>query len=122
MAVAHSPLRRADLRTEVSGFEIRGIATQTEDGTHGPFVLWDISDHGLRIWVPDRVTRGANLTLTIAKPFLVVLTCEVRWCRAASEGGFQIGINVLDNLTRLEALHEAVSRLTGGYEDSDAPP
>lgn len=119
MSVANSPLRRADLRTEVAGFEIRGIATRGGDGTHGPFMVWDISDHGIGVWMAAGAKRGDVLKLTIAKPFLVVLTCDVRWCRAASEGGFQIGLNVIDNLSRLEALHRAVTKLANGESPHD---
>lgn len=112
LAKTMSPLRRADLRTEVAQSEIRGIATRGADA-HGPFMLWDISDRGVRIWAAERIARNEIVKLTIAKPFLLVLSCEVKWCKAINDdgGGFQIGLRVLDNLQRLEALHRAVAKL-----------
>jgi hypothetical protein len=61
------------------------------------------------LWVPERVKAGEILRLTIAKPFVVMLNCEVRWCKSlGDEPGFQLGVRVLDNLSRLEALHKAM--------------
>lgn len=103
------PLRRSDVRTVVALSEIRGIATRSSAKEHGPFIIWDISDKGMRLWVPERMRSGEVVKLTIAKPFVLMLTCEVRWCKAlADEPGFQLGVRVLDNLPRLEALHKAV--------------
>lgn len=110
-ATMQSPLRRSELRSEIIESEIKGIATRTQQREHSPFILWDISDRGVRLWMPERVKTGEILRLTIARPFVVMLTCEVRWCKSsAQEGGFQIGLRVLDNLQRLEALHRALVR------------
>lgn len=109
-AMVNSPLRRSELRSEILQSEVKGLATRTQQREHNPFILWDISDRGLRLWMPERMKTGEILRLTIAKPFVVMLTCEVRWCKAANaeQPGFQIGVKVLDNLQRLEALHRAL--------------
>ncbi len=124
MTVANSPLRRSDLRTEIASIELRGIATRSADSVHGPFMIWDISDRGLRIWTPERIQRGEVIKLTVAKPFIVVLNCDVRWCKAVADGGigFQIGLRVLDNLQRLESLHKAVARIECGEADAPFSP
>ena len=104
-----SPLRRADIRTTIALAEVKGIATSNNGQDHGPFIVWDISDKGLRLWVPDRIKAGELVKLTIAKPFVVLLNCEIRWCKACQDDeGFQIGARVLDNHQRLEALHKAL--------------
>lgn len=123
MAVYPSPLRRSDLRTEIASIELRGIAQRSADSAHGPFMIWDISDRGLRIWVPERIQRGEVIKLTIAKPFVVVISCDVRWCRPVADGGvgYQIGLRALDNLVRLESLHRAVARLEYGSVDDQRP-
>jgi hypothetical protein len=104
-----SPLRRSEPRTTVVLSEVKGIATRANGREHGPFIVWDISDNGLRLWVPERMPAGEVVQLTIAKPMVVMLSGEVRWCSACEdEPGFQLGVRVLDNLQRLEALHKAV--------------
>lgn len=121
MTVANNPLRRSDLRTEIASIELRGITARSDESAQGPFLVRDISDRGLCIWLPERLQRGDVIKLTIAKPFVVVLSCDVRWCKtAANDGpGFQIGLRVLDNLQRLEALHRAVTRLESGADDDE---
>lgn len=110
VATAKSPLRRSEPRTEATHIEVHGIATRNQGRDQGPFVVWDISDHGLQLWLPDHVTTGEIIRLTIAKPFVVMLSVEVRWCKATSDGsGFHVGVRALDNLARLEALHRQLT-------------
>lgn len=105
----NSPMRRSELRSEIAGSEIKGLATRNQGREQGPFILWDISDRGLRLWMPEHSKSGEILRLTIAKPFVIMLNCEVRWCKTLdTESGFQVGVRVLDNLQRLEALHRAL--------------
>ena len=117
--------RRADPRSEVAENEIRGIASRGQGREQGPFILLDISDNGLRLWMPQHVATSEAIKLTIAKPFVVLLNTEVRWCAKIPDGdGFQVGLRVLDNLNRLEALHRALndelSRLAGSPATSPA--
>jgi hypothetical protein len=101
-----SPLRRADPRSVVALAEVRGIATREGGAEQGPFMVWDISDNGLRLWLARAVATGDTLKLTIGRPFVLILTAEVKWCRANEDGnGYHVGMRVLDNLNRLEALH-----------------
>jgi hypothetical protein len=65
--------------------------------------------------MPERVAAGEVIKLTIAKPFVVLVNADVRWCLPAEDGnGFQVGMRVLDNLGRLEALHRALNEERGG--------
>ena len=108
-------LRRAEPRSEVVTREVRGIASRNQGREQGPFILWDISDTGLRLWMPQKIRTGEVLKLTIAKPFVVLVMADVRWCKPVAEGtGFAVGVRVLDNLARLEALHQAL--------DAEQPP
>lgn len=114
VATSKSPLRRAEPRTEATHVEIHGIATRHQGREQGPFVVWDISDNGLQLWLPDHVDAGEVIRLTIAKPFLVMVSVEVRWCKSSSDGsGFHVGVRALDNLGRLEMLHRQLVE-TGG--------
>jgi hypothetical protein len=102
--------RRTDPRSEVVTIEIRGIATRLQDLEQGPFIIWDISDNGLRLWSPVKMKRSDIVRLTIAKPFVLILNTEVRWItEQENESGFLIGLKVLDNLQRLSALHKSAT-------------
>ncbi len=105
------PLRRVDPRSEVAAIEIHGIAAKHQGRVQTPFILWDLSDRGLRLWMPERAQVGDILTLTIAKPFVVTMHAEVRWCtETEDQNGFQVGLKGLDNIQRLEELHAQVAK------------
>ena len=102
--------RRTDPRSEIVTNEIRGIATRLQDLEQGPFIIWDISDNGLRLWSAVKMKRADIIRLTIAKPFVLILNAEVRWItEQENESGFLIGLKVLDNLQRLSALHKSAT-------------
>jgi hypothetical protein len=103
-----SEMRRTDPRSEIVTNEIRGIATRLHDLEQGPFIIWDISDNGLRLWSAVKMKKADLIRLTIAKPFVLILNAEVRWIKDEENGaGYLIGLKVLDNLHRLSALHRS---------------
>lgn len=103
------PLRRSDTRSEVAALTIRGLV-QCPGMPNTPCMLWDISDNGLRLWSPDKLPPGSRITVTVAKPFVLTMTAEVRWCRSLQNtDGFYAGVRVLDHSNRLEALHRALA-------------
>ncbi len=104
------PFRRADPRSETLFAEIHGIAAKSSGREQSPFILWDLSVKGLRLWLPEKPRSGDILKLTIAKPFVLMLHAEVRWCKEVEadengQKGFQVGLRGLDNFARLEALN-----------------
>lgn len=110
MATDLNHLRRGEPRSEVVTSEVRGIASRHLGREQGPFILWDISDKGLRLWMPQRVDSGELVKLTIAKPIVVMVNAEIRWCHPVDDGtGFQVGVRVLDNHARIEALHRVLN-------------
>jgi hypothetical protein len=109
MQACDMPLRRADPRSETPYAQVHGILTAGQGLPQTPFALWDISDHGLRLWVPEPLRRGLAIKATVAKPFVLLIEGEVRWCRAATDlGGYFVGLQVLANFARLESLHAQV--------------
>ena len=108
------PFRRIDPRSEVPDAQVRGILVEAHGKAQSPFAVWDISDQGLRLWVPTPLQRGNTVKATIAKPFVFLIEGEVRWCREAVEqGGYFVGVQVLTNFARLESLHaEMVAKQT----------
>lgn len=100
-------LRRADPRSEVSADDVRGILNRSRTGEQSSFLLWDISDRGLRMWSPVDLSTDEVLRLTIAKPAVTVFTARVCWCRRVSDhDGYQVGLQALEGHNRLEALHQ----------------
>ena len=111
MAHRGTPRRRTDPRSELLGREVRGIATHDEGRQHDPFILWDISDQGLRIWTADPLRTGEVVALNFARPVAAKALADVRWCMAADDGkGYQIGLKVIEHQAEIEALHQALVR------------
>lgn len=110
VAAPKAPMRRSDPRSETTFAEIHGIAAKSSGREQSPFILWDLSDKGLCLWLPEKARTGDILKLTIAKPFVLMVHAEVRWCKEIpgdDEGpkGFKVGLRGLDNFARLETLH-----------------
>lgn len=105
-----APLRRNDTRSDTLFGEIHGIAAKSSGREQSPFILWNLSDRGMRLWLPEKARTGDILKLTIAKPFVLMVHAEVRWCKElppdeSGQKGYQVGLKGLDNFARLEALH-----------------
>ena len=63
----------------------------------------------MRLWVTNKLKAGERIKVTIARPAVISLDCEVRWCRTSGEHpGYHVGVKVLDNLGRLESLHRMI--------------
>jgi len=97
--------RRGNIRAEVLEHDLRGIAVRKDVGGHVPFVVWDISEEGLGLWVPEKLRNGETLTITLTKPKAVVVTAKVVWCRERGDG-FHCGLQVTEHKSRLDAIHE----------------
>lgn len=81
---------RHDLLTE----EINGLITAHDQ--HIPFIIWDISDDGLGLWVSSTLQPGTELNITIGKPYLVELGGHVKWCeQQKSVPGYRCGVIIL---------------------------
>lgn len=91
---------RHDLLTE----EISGLITDSELGKHIPFIIWDISKDGIGLWTSSIIEPGTKLTLTIGKPYLVDLSCRVKWCeQQKSVPGYRCGVVIMPGQKELIA-------------------
>lgn len=121
----HGMLRRSDIRSHVTPIEIKGLVCDESNKRREPTIIWNISDQGFCFWVTDRFKPGDIVQLTVAKPWVLQMTCEVRWCKSYEEKsgekrpGYLIGVQVLDNLNRLGALHRLLNEQTRGTTDDD---
>jgi hypothetical protein len=106
------------MRSLVTPFEIQGhIHSRGADdkaasaaGDGDALLIWNISDDGLCLWVASEFPAGAHVEVTITKPWVMALRCEVRWCQSVPDrAGFLVGLMALDNLERLREIHASVT-------------
>ena len=106
--------RRENYRAPVVPTEIKGLLTQGDQKDHHPFLIWDVSEAGLGLWVATKLKPGDECRVTIAQPFLLVMDCEVRWCKRRHDApGYHIGLKVLENFKRLRGLIDYVAKHVG---------
>ena len=115
--------RRENFRASVVPTEIKGLLTTLDQKDHQPFLIWDVSEHGLGLWVGTKINQGEEIRVTIAHPFLLVLDCEVRWCKNRTDApGFHVGLKVLENYKRLRGLIDYVARSIEEAEQNESVP
>lgn len=102
--------RRTGKRTLIVPHIVQGIITR-EEGSHAPFVVWDVSPDGVGIWSLWRLAPGEIVKLAFSQPHVAVLSCEVVWCESPrQEDGYRCGLRAQDPTSKtLEALGETVA-------------
>jgi hypothetical protein len=117
----NSTADRRNTRSLVTPFEIQGhigspgggAKAADADDTGEALLIWNISDDGLCLWVASEFAAAALVDVTITKPWVMALRCEVRWCQAVPDrSGFLVGLMALDNLERLREIHTSVTAKT----------
>ena len=84
-------------RIQVLNQRIQGLVTRKGDVNQQPFLIWDVSESGIGIWTAQQLAAGDGVTLTVGKPYLLVVGCEVNWCESNPEsGGFRSGLKVVN--------------------------
>lgn len=90
--------QRQNFRKQVVPEEIRGLITDHSRKTHYPFLIWDVSEDGIGLWVSSILESGDDITLTIGQPYLMVLRCKVKWCEQQnSVPGYRCGLEIADD-------------------------
>ena len=103
--------RRSSIRAEVAGHEIKGIISLPEGNERVPFILWDISDDGLGLWVANEIAMGSMVSLLLSKPTPAKIQAEVVWCRPSKgKPGFDCGLRVNENSDKLTEISKAISQ------------
>jgi len=103
--------RRASIRAEVAGHEIKGLLLLPGTQLRVPFILWDISDEGLGLWVASEVATGNHVNLILSKPTSCNVKGEVVWCRPSQgKPGFDCGMRVNDEKELLASLYKAITK------------
>ena len=89
-------------RIQVLNQRIQGLVTRKGDVHQQPFLVWDVSESGIGVWTAEKLTPAEAVTLTVGKPYLLVVSCEVNWCESNPEsGGFRSGLKVVNTDTKV---------------------
>jgi len=109
MAAQRNKIDRSKVRAQVIPQELRGLATLKEEEGHRPFLVWDVSETGLGLWLAEPINVGESIVLAVGQPFMSVLVGKVVWCEPmSSEKGYRCGVEVTSDL-------EILSRLAGSF-------
>jgi hypothetical protein len=108
---AEMKARRGYVRREVVPLEVKGLL-DGEGGVHQPFLIWDLSEEGVGIWVPEKLAVGLSIRMNVAVPRRCQLRATVSWCdeNRESMGGWRCGVKVTEGLDHVRALMNDVSR------------
>jgi len=91
----------------VAPVTIKGLITRGTANEQSPFLVWDVSEQGLGIWSSSQLQMGETIKVTIGQPYLLILTCKVRWADdKPTSSGFRCGLEVVDNARQLASLYE----------------
>ena len=97
------------VRSPVSPLELRGRILLPNGKTSEAVLIWNVSDFGLGIWVPEAIGDGTMVAIELSRPHDLNLRAEVRWCRAVpDQSGFLIGLAVADQVDQLRTIHAAI--------------
>lgn len=92
--------RRSGVRAEVAGYGIRGLLADS-NGVQTPFILWDLAEGGIRVWVPNEIELQLEVKIIIAKPVTLSLSGQIAWCSPTSlkevlGNGYDCGIQITE--------------------------
>lgn len=98
---------RKSLRAPVLPDEIKGLLTRAENSQQAPFLIWDVSRHGLGLWSSEALRPGEKVKVTVAQPYLLIIDCEVKWCDKKPENnGYRCGLRSLKESKQLQSLYD----------------
>ncbi len=98
--------RRQSVRTEVGTHEVKGVLTRGVDRAHAPFLIWDLSEDGVGIWLPLELKKGEEITLNLGKPKPMAIKGRVMWCEMRpGKLGFHAGLIIEEGKNRLISVY-----------------
>jgi len=104
-----STANRDSIRAQVVPSEVRGLLMVEGLDQRLPFLIWDVSEHGLGIWCSTKVDALTNVKITVPKPFGITLDCRVKWCEEHANGGFRLGLKLNKDHEKLIELYKQFS-------------
>jgi hypothetical protein len=110
---------RDTVRAPVVPIELLGILAfgDADNIQQLPFLVWDVSRNGLGLWKSSELKSNEKVTITLGKPYLLVVEGDVKWCSPTEEKGcFRVGIHIPDNNEQFSKLYEKFSKLGAQVE------
>lgn len=106
---------RNEQRVQVVPAEIRGLLSGKASADQQPFLIWDVSENGVGVWVSEALPEESEVVLTIGQPYLLVVRCVVKWCESQGEDqGFRCGLRSVEKKKVFSALLAAFLKSKGG--------
>lgn len=101
--------RRRGVRSEIGTHRVKGVLTRATDRAHAPFLIWDISEEGVGIWLPLELKNGETITLNLGKPKPITVTGRVMWCQMRpGKLGYHAGVMVEEGKNRLISVYRHI--------------
>lgn len=98
--------RRKSVRNEIGTHQVKGVLTRNGDHAHAPFLIWDVSDEGVGIWLPLELKEGESITLNLGKPKPITMSGRVMWCQMRpGKLGYHAGVMVEEGRNRLISVY-----------------
>lgn len=98
---------RIEHRVQVVPAEIRGLISQ--GSKQQPFLIWDVSESGVGVWVSEAIPKDEKVVITIGQPYLVVVNCEVIWAESLGPGqGHRCGLRSLDKSKAFDTMLQSL--------------
>ncbi len=102
---------RVEHRVQVVPAEIRGLISH--GSAQQPFLIWDVSESGVGVWISNEIKKGEKVVITIGQPYLVVVNCEVIWAESLGQGqGHRCGLRSLDKSKAFDAMLQSLLATT----------
>jgi hypothetical protein len=98
--------KRESDRAAVVIHEIRGLMTRPSGHGQFPFLVWDVSESGMGLWITQKVLPNEVVKITIGQPYLMVFEGVVKWVeKDIRDSGFRCGIAINEESHRLKTLY-----------------
>lgn len=104
--------RRSHLRALVVPVEIKIIVSRPTGEDRYPGLLWDVSEKGLGLWIPEKIRTGIRIQIVMVNPLKVNIQGEVVWCRKEENmQGFRCGVDLSAPFDKLDDLTSIVKAM-----------
>ena len=62
------------------------MVSMTQSDVRVPFMVWDVSAHGIGLLLTDGIQAGDSVVLQFSFPTQTIVPCRVAWCQSSEDG------------------------------------